>query len=117
MDILEEYLNIPKSCFVNSRLPKKAFTDNPQFDLKKEEKKILKVYIDSMYLQYSLKPQLINISSYEDEEIRYEEIEIIKVKPKEDRVCNIIQRYIPYPILLVIECNELIKLNACYKED
>ncbi len=120
MYTLEQYLNLPKSCFVNAKMPKKAFTDNPEFDLRKEEKEILKEYVDSIKLQYSLKPNILNIPAYEDEEVRYEEIEIIKVKvneeSKEDKVCNIIQKYIPYPILIVIEYDEFIKFNISIKK-
>ncbi len=120
MVILECYLNLPKNCFINSRIPKKAFTDNPEFDLKKEEKEILRDYVDNMYFQYSLKPGILNIPSYEDEEIRYEEIQIIKLKVseqvKEDKACNIVQKYIPYPMLILIEHNEYIKLNLAIKK-
>lgn len=120
MDIFDKYLSLPKSCYINSRMPKKAFTDNPEFDLKKEEKTILKEYVENIYLEYSLKPHLLNIPNYDDEKVRYEEIEIIKVKLtekfKEDKVCNIIQKYIQYPILIFIECNNFIKINATIKK-
>jgi hypothetical protein len=120
MDILEEYFKLPSNCFINSRIPKKAFTDNPEFDLKKEEKTLLKDYVENIYFQYSLKPQNINIAAYENEEFRYEEIEIIKVKlkkqSKEEKVCNLIQKYIPYPILIFLECGNYIKLNVTKKK-
>lgn len=120
MNIFDKYLSLPKSCYINSRMPKKAFTDNPEFDLKKEEKAILKEYVENIYLEYSLKSQLLNIPKYDDEQVRYEEIEIIKIKliekSKEDKVCNIIQKYIQYPILIFIECNNFIKINATIKK-
>ncbi|NRY63837.1 DUF4391 domain-containing protein [Clostridium beijerinckii] len=120
MGFFEEYLVLPKSCIINARMPKKAFTDNPEFDLRKEEKSIIKEYIENIYLQYSLKPQLINIPKYEDEYIRYEEIEIIKIKiteqGKENKICDLIQKYIQYPMLIIIEFNELVKINAAIKK-
>lgn len=101
-------------------MPKKAFTDNPEFDLRKEEKSIIKEYVENIYLQYSLKPQLINIPKYEDEYIRYEEIEIIKIKiteqAKENKICDLIQKYIQYPMLIIIEFNDLVKINAAIKK-
>lgn len=120
MDIIYKYLNLPKSCYVNSKMPKKVFTDNPTFDLRKEEKAVIKEYIEGIYFEYSLKPQILNISRYEDENIRYEEIEIIRVKISEEskykKVCELIQKYIQYPILLFIECNNSILLNIAIKK-
>ncbi|MBN1065401.1 DUF4391 domain-containing protein [Clostridium botulinum] len=120
MDILNKYLSLPKSCYINSRIPKKAFTDNPEFDLKKEEKAILKKYVENIYLEYALKPQVINIQTYENEQVKYEEIEIIKIKlseqSKEDKVCSIIQKYIQYPMLIFILYNDLIKINVAIKK-
>lgn len=120
MDIIYKYLNLPKSCYVNSKMPKKIFTDNPTFDLRKEEKIILKEYIEGIYFEYSLKPQILNIPRYEDENIRYEEIELIRVKISEEskykKVCELIQKYIQYPILLFVECNNSILLNTAIKK-
>ena len=97
MDIIYKYLNLPKSCYVNSKMPKKVFTDNPTFDLRKEEKVVIKEYIEGIYFEYSLKPQILNIPRYEDENVRYEEIEIIRVKISEEskykKVCELIQKY------------------------
>ena len=119
MDIIYKYLNLPKSCYVNSKMPKKVFTDNPTFDLRKEEKAVIKEYIEGIYFEYSLKPQILNIPRYEDENIRYEEIEIIRVKISEEskykKVCELIQKYIQYPILLFVEYNNSILLNTAIK--
>ena len=116
MDIIYKYLNLPKSCYVNSKMPKKVFTDNPTFDLRKEEKAVIKEYIEGIYFEYSLKPQILNIPRYEDENIRYEEIEIIRVKISEEskykKVCELIQKYIQYPILLFVEYNNSINHSS-----
>jgi len=101
-------------------MPKKAFTDNPEFELKKEEKAILKEEIDNIYFEYSLKPLILNISKYEDDNVRYEEIEIFKIKinneNKYNKVCEFIQKYIQYPMLIIIEHNNTIKINAAIKK-
>lgn len=118
--MLHKHLNLPKSCFINTRIPKKAFINNPEFDLKSKEKEILQKYVNSIYLQYSLKPDVLNIPSYEDEEVRYEEIQIIKIKlneqNKEEKICDIIQKYIPYPIIIVINFSSFIKFNISIKK-
>ena len=120
MENINEFLGLPKSCFINTRMPKKAFTDNPEFELKKEEKAILKEEIDNIYFEYSLKPLILNISKYEDDNVRYEEIEIFKIKlnneNKYNKVCEFIQKYIQYPMLIIIEHNNTIKINAAIKK-
>lgn len=118
--MINKYLRLPKSCYINSRIPKKAFIDNPEFDLKKEEKDTLKEYVESIYLEYNLNQQRINISNYIDEYVKYEEIQIIRLKiteqTKAKKICELIQKYIQYPMVIFIECNELIKINAAIKK-
>lgn len=120
MSIIEEYMNLPKSCYINARVPKKTFLENPEFDLKKEEKDILKEVVESIYWEYSLKPSILNIPSFEDDEIRIEEIEIMHVgindKAKGEKVCSLIQKYIPYPLVIMIQCEENIKFNISIKK-
>lgn len=120
MENINEFLGLPKGCLVNTRMPKKVFTDNTEFELKKEEKDILKEEIDSIYFEYSLKPQLLNIPRYEDDNVRYEEIEIFKVKinneNKYSKVCGLIQKYIQYPMLIIVENNNFIRINAAIKK-
>ena len=120
MENINEFLGLPKNCFVSTRLPKKAFTDNPEFELKKEEKDILKEEIDSIYFEYSLKPAVLNIPHYEDDNIRYEEIEIFKIKINNEnrysKVCELIQKYIQYPILVILETNNSVKINGAIKK-
>lgn len=120
MENINEFLGLPKSCLVSTRMPKKVFTDNTEFELKKEEKDILKEDIESIYFEYSLKPQLLNIPIYEDDNIRYEEIEIFKVKinneNKYSKVCELIQKYVQYPMLIIVENNNSIRINVTTKK-
>lgn len=117
--MLHKYLNLPKRCFINTRIPKKAFINNSEFNLKSKEKEMLQKYVKSIYLKYSLKSDVLNIPSYEDEEVRYEEIQIIQVKiskqENEEHICDIIQKYIPYPIIIVINFSSFIKFNISIK--
>lgn len=120
MESINEFLALPKSCLISARMPKKAFTDNPEFELKKEEKTILKEAIDSIYFEYSLKPAILNIPKYEDDIVRYEEIEILKVKinneNKYSKVCELIQKYIQYPMIIIVEHDNSIKINVAIKK-
>lgn len=120
MKNISEFLGLPKSCLMSTRMPKKAFIDNPEFELKKEEKAILKEEIDSIYLEYSLKPQLLNVPKLENDTARYEEIEIFNVKinneNKYSKVCELIQKYIQYPMIIIVEHNNFIRINATIKK-
>lgn len=120
MENINEFLGLPKSSLISARMPKKAFTDNPEFELKKEEKVILKEEIDSIYFEYSLKPLILNIPKYEDDNVRYEEIQIFKVKinneNKCNKVCELLQKYIQYPMLIIVEHGNFIRINAAIKK-
>lgn len=120
MENISEFLGLPKSCLISTRMPKKAFIDNPEFELKKEEKAILKEEIDSIYLEYSLKPQLLNVPKLENDNVRYEEIEIFNVKinneNKYSKVCELIQKYIQYPMIIIVEHNNFIRINVAIKK-
>lgn len=119
MDTIEKYFNLPKDCNINNKIPKKAFTNNPEFDLKKEEKDLLKDYIESIYIEYCLKPQFINIPVYEDEYVKYTEIEIVKInikdRTKEEKICEMIQKYIQYPMIIILCNEEYLKINGALK--
>lgn len=120
MKSINEFLGLPKSSLVSARMTKKTFTDNPEFELRKEEKVILKEEIDSIYFEYSLKPIILNIPKYEDENVRYEEIEIFKVrihnKNKCNKVCELLQKYIQYPMLIIVEYDDFMRINAAIKK-
>ena len=120
LENINEFLGLPKSSLVSAKMPKKAFTDNPEFELKKEEKVILKEEIDSIYFEYSLKPVILNIPKYEDDNVRYEEIEILKVKinneNKCNKVCELLQKYIQYPMLIIVEHDNFIRINTAIKK-
>ena len=120
MENINDFLELPKSCYIHTKMPKKVFTDNPEFNLKKEEKTILKEEIESIYFEYSLKPALLNIPKYEDEIVRYEEIEILKVRinneNKYNKVCELLQKYIQYPMIIIIENGNFIRINVAIKK-
>lgn len=120
MENISEFLGLPKSCYINARVPKKTFTDNSEFNLRKEEKSILKDEIKSIYFEYSLKPSLLNIPKYEDKNVRYEEIEVFKLiinnENKYSKPCELLQKYIQYPMLIIVEHDNFIRINTAIKK-
>lgn len=112
-----ESMKLYADCKVDSTIFKKAFYDNA--DITKADKDILKDDVEKIILKYSLKEENINVSPYKDEEIEYDEIEIIEVKilneGKYKKICELIQKTIPYPLILVIKSDDKILINTAYK--
>ncbi|WP_322018750.1 DUF4391 domain-containing protein [Clostridium butyricum] len=112
-----ESMNLYDDCKVYSTIFKKAFYDNA--DITKADKDILKDDVEKIILKYSLKEENINVSPYKDEEIEYDEIEIIQVnvldEGKYKKICELIQKAIPYPLILVVKSDNKILINTAYK--
>lgn len=113
-----EKLNIPKECELNNTIFKKLFYENAY--MSKQDKDMFASDINKITWLYSLKRDTINIQNYKDEECEYEEVEFIQVKinseSKVKRIAEIIQRTIPYPIVLIFNCENKVMLNAALKK-
>lgn len=111
-------LNIPKSCQLNNTIFKKLFYENVYMD--KKDKTMFSNDVNKVIWLYSLKKDTINIQAYKDEQYEYEEVEFIKVElnheTKVKRIAEIIQRTIPYPIVLIFSCENKVFLNVALKK-
>jgi len=112
-----ESMELYDDCKVDSTIFKKAFYDNA--DITKVDKDILKEDVEKIIFKYSLKEGNINVPTYKDEEIEYDEIEIIEVnisnESKHKKICELIQKVIPYPLILVVRMDNKILINTAYK--
>jgi hypothetical protein len=88
-------------------------------DLGATDKKAFKQDIDTITWRYTLKPETINIAKYEDGEREYLEVAVIEVvlkSPKRrKRIAEVIQRAIPYPVLLIFAHGDEVALNVAEK--
>lgn len=113
-----EKLNIPANCQLNNTIFKKLFYENNY--MSKQDKDMFASNINKIIWLYSLKKDTINIESYKDEECEYEEVEVIQVKLNSEfkikKIAEIIQRTIPYPIVLIFSCENKMILNAALKK-
>lgn len=116
----EDFLNkfsIPASCEVNNTIFKKMFYENAY--MSKVDKEIFQKDIDKIVWLYSFKEDTINIRPYKDENREYEEIAVIEVillnDTKIKRISEIIQRTIPYPLILVFKYGNKILFNVAHK--
>lgn len=112
-----QYFNLSESCFFGSNIPKKLFYDSGL--LNATDKKIFTDSINKVTLNNQLNSQTINIKSYRDGIRFYEEIAFITINLEEDkkykRIAQIVQQTIPYPIVLILECDGKSFINVCHK--
>ena len=101
---LWQAMNLPDSCLLNSRIYKKMLLESS--DLSGNDKKVITEDIDTLVWRYTLKPETINIPKLLTDEFDYPEIAVIHVTLKSPkrakRVVEIVQRAIPYPLVLII---------------
>ncbi|RKE04461.1 DUF4391 domain-containing protein [Marinifilum flexuosum] len=113
-------LKIPNSSILNKRLTKSFFLKN--FALSSAEKSFLNSNIESMELVAEISTNSANIPQYVDDNSSYERIYVITCKlpintlSKFATKCiELIQGYIPYHILLIIQDENEFVINACNK--
>lgn len=114
---MPEQWNIPTACRVSNVIFKKAFYDNA--DLSAADKKLFTDGIHKITWHYSLKEENCFIRPYKDEVREYAEIEVIEAElhqqEKEKRIAEIIMRAIPYPMLLILRCEEQAQLWVAHQ--
>lgn len=122
MEKLNQILQLPERCLVSKKITKTFFKRN--FDLTLSEKKILEDASAIIKIDWlaSLKPNQVNIEGYADSQIIFEEVQVISVLTNENdfeknkhKIIDLVQKFIPYHILLcVYNANEFV-LNTCNK--
>ena len=113
-------LGIPERCLLNKRITKAFFLKN--FSLSPNQKKLLNNNIDSMLWLASIKPSNSNIQAFSDESYSYEEVQVMVCTLKNEQFessanqcIELFQKFIPYPILLIIDDDANLLINACDK--
>ena len=115
-----QILNIPERCLLNKRLTKAFFLKN--FDLSGTEKKLLNSIINEMEWVASIKLSNANIPPVKNTEYAFEEVQIMQIQLPLDKFsfnaensAILIQKYIPYQLILIIENDNEFLINACDK--
>lgn len=112
-----DFMDIPKPCYVGNIIFKKLFYESAS--LGRADVDIFTKEIDKVIWRYSLKEDTINIKTYRDGEREYEEIAIIEVQLNGDkrvnRIAEIIQRTISYPIILIFSYESRTIINVAHK--
>jgi hypothetical protein len=117
MKSILQYFNLPSSCHFNSNIAKKMFYNSGS--LSTSDIRIFTDTIKKLTLNNQLNVQTVNIRSYKDDIRVYEEIAFITIQLKEDqkykRIAQIVQQAIPYPLVLMLECEWKSLINVCHK--
>ncbi|MFW6030746.1 MAG: DUF4391 domain-containing protein [Halanaerobiales bacterium] len=112
-----EKLNIPEACQINKKVHKKLFYEKG--DIKYSDKKIFIDDIDQIQWLYTLNEDTIPIKGYQDGDLDYTEIALIKVDLKKnnryERITDIMQRTIPYPLIIFFLFENRLLINTAYK--
>jgi hypothetical protein len=94
---------LPASCRVDQRVPKKLFLENGAPTA--ADKKIIQAGIEEVRWIATLKPASIGIAAFKDDSRDYSEIALLTVRfrpeAKVPRLSELIHRAIPYPLVLL----------------
>jgi hypothetical protein len=115
-----DILQIPERALINKRLTKVFFTKN--FVLNAAEKKFLVNDIVQMDWLASIKPSNVNIKAIKNNDYSYEELQVFVIQLKDnqlmlhsDRAIKLIQKYIPYQAMVIVEDGFEFVINVCDK--
>ncbi|HAL83927.1 MAG TPA: hypothetical protein DCO83_18185 [Mucilaginibacter sp.] len=123
MDGINRILQLPERCLLNKKITKAFFKRN--FDLTSAERSLLDDYniIEAINWVASIGPASSNIIAWKDEQYIYEEVQVITVQTTDNdfernkqKIAELIQKYIPYPILLCIYNDQAYVFNTCDKK-
>lgn len=129
MVLIEDILEVPRDCIVDSVIPKKDVFEAAE--LNNKDKRIFTDLVKQIKWCYNFTEDNIRVSKYSDDIRNYEEVELINItlkydnvhkidigKFKEDdkidRIADIMMRFIPYPILLTIQYDNELKFYAAH---
>lgn len=121
-ELLHKTLKLPSNCWVNQKLPKTFFKRN--FDITLSEKKLLEDFsiIQQMDVLALVNQETANIPSFKEATSSYEEVIILAVQTtteqfdkQKDKISQLIQKYIPNPMLLVVYDDTKLLFNVAEK--
>ena len=105
MQALIDSLAIPDSCLLDKPVFKKMFLENTELDF--TDRKALSEDVSRIRWLYTLKPDTINISPFQDSEREFLEIAVLTISVSNPdrvrRIASFMHRAIPYPLILIFE--------------
>lgn len=109
-------LELPASCRVDQRIPKKLLAENGAPTV--ADKRNITEGIEEIQWVSSLKPSSIGVPEYRDESREYLEIAVLHVALRQDakasRIAELTHRAVPYPILLLLTEQSQLTLSMAH---
>lgn len=103
-DAFYDQLGIPEASLLDKRIFKSMVLEHGQ--LTSADKKTLSSDVTKLTWKYTLKAGTVQVLPYEDAEREYLEVAVVEVvlssRRRSTRIAEMIQRAIPYPVLLVM---------------
>ena len=129
MVLIEDILEVPRDCIVDSVIPKKDVFEAAES--KTKDKKIFTDIVKQIKWCYNFTEDNIRVDKYVDEVRSYEEVELININlkydnvhkigvgkfkedDKIDRIAEIVMRFIPYPLILTMQYENELKFYASH---
>lgn len=117
IDGFYDNLAVPETCGLGKRLFKKQFYEYGQ--LNAADRKAFVEDIETIDWRYTIKPSTINIPKLEDQTHEYLEIAVLQVVlttiERHARIAAVIQKAIPYPLLIIFVSGSRMAINAAEK--
>lgn len=114
---LWQVFDLPKSCYLGNRITKKMLLENDSLSV--SDKKLITEDLDRLHWQYTLKPETITIAPFQSEDLDYREIAVLygvlRNSHRAKKLSEVLQRLIPYPLLLILENEDNLRLSLAMK--
>ncbi|MDP3281822.1 MAG: DUF4391 domain-containing protein [Nitrosomonas sp.] len=109
-------LELPASCRVDQRIPKKLLIENGVTTA--ADKRNISEGIEEIQWVATLKPTSIGVTEYRDEIREYLEIAVLHIALRQDakasRIAELTHRAVPYPILLLLTEQDQLTLSIAH---
>ena len=110
-------LDLPDSCRVDQRVPKKLLIENGAPTA--SDKRQINDGIEEIQWLAALKPNTIGVSEYRDDVREYLEIAVLSVtlrgNAKAGRLAELVHRAVPYPTVLLLNSEQTLMLSLAHK--
>jgi len=109
--------DLPESCMVNQRVPKKLLLENGAVTA--ADKRSINEGIEELVWLAALKPETIGVAVYRDDTHEYLEIAVLlltlRAGARTNRLVELVHRAIPYPVLLLTDLVVPLSLSVAHK--
>lgn len=110
-------LDLPGSCRVDQRVPKKLLVENGAPTA--SDKRQINDGIEEIQWLAALKPNTIGVPEYRDNVREYLEIAVLSVtlrgNAKAGRLAELVHRAVPYPLVLLLNSEQALMLSLAHK--